>query len=123
MAIRTLGLSHLSLAVRDPQRSLDFYSRAFGVREYFRDANEIQVLGPGPHDVIAFARYENYNTQRVMPSGFVPLRQFDRSSWLTGITFKPVPDVAIKFDYAFNRNDSAVVKALNGINLGIGWWF
>ena len=74
-------------------------------------------------DVIAFARYENYNTQRVMPSGFVPLRQFDRSSWLTGITFKPGPDIAIKFDYAFNRNASAVVKALNGINLGIGWWF
>jgi hypothetical protein len=74
-------------------------------------------------DVIAFARYENYNTQRVMPTGYVPLRQFDRSSWVTGITFKPVPDVAIKFDYAFNRNASAVVRALNGINLGIGWWF
>jgi hypothetical protein len=74
-------------------------------------------------DVIAFARYENYNTQRVMPSGYVPLRQFDRSSWVTGVTFKPVPDVAIKFDYALNRNASAVVRALNGINLGIGWWF
>ena len=74
-------------------------------------------------DVIAFARYENYNTQRVMPAGYVPLRQFDRSSWVTGVTFKPVPDVAIKFDYVFNRNASAVVKALNGINLGIGWWF
>ena len=74
-------------------------------------------------DVIAFARYENYNTQRNMPSGYVPLRQFDRSSWVTGVTFKPVPDVAIKFDYAFNRNASAVVRALNGINLGIGWWF
>ena len=56
MPIRTLGLTHLSLAVRDPQRSLDFYARAFGVREYYRAADEIQVLGPGPHDVIAFAR-------------------------------------------------------------------
>ena len=56
MAIRTLGLSHLNLAVRDPQRSLDFYAQAFGVREYFRDAQQIQVLGPGPHDVIALQR-------------------------------------------------------------------
>jgi catechol 2,3-dioxygenase-like lactoylglutathione lyase family enzyme len=54
--IRTLGLSHVSLAVRDPQRSLDFYARAFGVREYFRDDDQIQVLGPGPHDVLAFVR-------------------------------------------------------------------
>jgi catechol 2,3-dioxygenase-like lactoylglutathione lyase family enzyme len=56
MPARTLGLSHLSLAVRDPQRSLEFYAQAFGVREYFRGADEIQVLGPGEHDVIAFVR-------------------------------------------------------------------
>ena len=55
MAIRTLGLSHLNLAVRDPERSLRFYAHAFGVREYFRDANQIQVVGPGPNDVLAFA--------------------------------------------------------------------
>jgi catechol 2,3-dioxygenase-like lactoylglutathione lyase family enzyme len=54
--VRTLGLSHLSLAVRDPARSLAFYAQAFGVREYFRDDSQIQVLGPGPHDVIAFER-------------------------------------------------------------------
>jgi len=28
------------------------------VREYFRDADGIRALGPGPHDVIAFGRRE-----------------------------------------------------------------
>jgi catechol 2,3-dioxygenase-like lactoylglutathione lyase family enzyme len=56
MAVRTLGLTHLSLAVRDPARSLDFYARAFGVRESFRDNDQVQVLGPGPHDVLSFVR-------------------------------------------------------------------
>jgi catechol 2,3-dioxygenase-like lactoylglutathione lyase family enzyme len=56
MPVPTLGLSHVNLAVRDPQRSLAFYAQAFGVREYFRDDTQIQVLGPGPHDVLAFAR-------------------------------------------------------------------
>lgn len=74
-------------------------------------------------DVIAFARYERYNTQRRMEAGFTPLPQYDRSSWVTGITFKPTPDVTLKFDYNFNRNRSAVVRAVDGINLGIGWWF
>lgn len=75
------------------------------------------------HDIIAFARYERYDTQHEMPAGYLPLSQFNRSSWVTGVTYKPVPDVALKFDYVFNRNRSRVVKALNGVNLGIGWWF
>jgi len=54
--IRTLGLSHVALAVADPDRSLAFYSAVFGVREYFRAPDTIQVQGPGPHDVLAFER-------------------------------------------------------------------
>jgi hypothetical protein len=74
-------------------------------------------------DVIAFTRYERYNTQHRMPAGFVPLPQFDRSSVVTGLTYKPHADVAIKFDYVFNRNRSAVVRPVDGVNFGIGWWF
>jgi catechol 2,3-dioxygenase-like lactoylglutathione lyase family enzyme len=54
--IKTHGLSHINLAVQDPERSLSFYQQAFGVREYYRDEKSIQVLGPGAHDVIAFER-------------------------------------------------------------------
>lgn len=55
---RTFGLTHLALGVRDPEKSLAFYRDAFGVREYFRDEQQIQVLGPGPHDVLAFEKNE-----------------------------------------------------------------
>jgi catechol 2,3-dioxygenase-like lactoylglutathione lyase family enzyme len=54
--VRTHGLTHISLAVHAPERSLEFYASVFGVREYFRDATQIQVLGPGPHDVLAFVQ-------------------------------------------------------------------
>jgi catechol 2,3-dioxygenase-like lactoylglutathione lyase family enzyme len=54
--IKTHGLSHIALCVADPDRSLNFYRSVFGVREYFRDESTIQVLGPGPHDVIAFEK-------------------------------------------------------------------
>lgn len=54
--IKTHGLNHISLSVLDPQRSLEFYEQLFGVREYHRDADSIQALGPGPHDVMAFER-------------------------------------------------------------------
>jgi catechol 2,3-dioxygenase-like lactoylglutathione lyase family enzyme len=54
--VKTHGLTHINLAVRDPERSLRFYNEVFGVREYYRDDDSIQVQGPGPHDVIAFER-------------------------------------------------------------------
>ena len=54
--IRTYGLTHLNLEVADPDASLRFYATMFGVKEYYRDADSIQVQGPGPHDVLAFVR-------------------------------------------------------------------
>lgn len=74
-------------------------------------------------DVALFTRYEKFNTQHKMPEGYVPLQQWNRSAWFVGATFLPTADVAIKFDYAFHRNASAVVPAINSLNLGLGWWF
>jgi catechol 2,3-dioxygenase-like lactoylglutathione lyase family enzyme len=56
--VKTFGLTHISLAVADPDRSLQFYAAVFGVEEYYRDDHSIQVQGPGPHDVIVFERNE-----------------------------------------------------------------
>jgi len=75
------------------------------------------------NDLILFTRFERYNTQQKMPAGYVPLDEFNRSSWVTGVTFKPHADVAVKFDYVVNRNESRLIQAINSINLGIGWWF
>jgi catechol 2,3-dioxygenase-like lactoylglutathione lyase family enzyme len=62
--IATHGLTHISLAVADPERSLEFYARVFGVREYYRDDEQIQVQGPGPFDILAFERKPNLAGQR-----------------------------------------------------------
>ena len=54
--VKTHGLTHVGLKVADPERSLRFYREVFGVVEYYRDDESIQVQGPGPHDVLAFER-------------------------------------------------------------------
>ncbi len=75
------------------------------------------------HDFAAFARYENFDTQFRMPAGYQPLGEFDRTAWVTGFTYYPDPDVAVKFDYVFLQNRSDIIRAPNSFNLGLGWWF
>jgi hypothetical protein len=75
------------------------------------------------HDFVVFSRYENFDTQNRMAPGFQPLKEFDRDAVVTGFTYFPEPDVALKFDYSFLRNQSRFIQARNSLNLGLGWWF
>ena len=70
-----------------------------------------------------FVRYEDFDTQYRMPSGYVPLLEFDRDAWVVGANYWPDPDIALKFDYSIVRNQSSVISAPNSFNVGLGWWF
>lgn len=54
--VKTYGLTHIALAVQDPERALHFYQQVFGVQEYFRDESTIHGKTPGAQDVITFVR-------------------------------------------------------------------
>jgi hypothetical protein len=76
-----------------------------------------------PRDLVAFVRYENFDTQYRMPDGYLPLEEFDRDAWVVGATYYPDPDVAVKVDYVWQRNQSDIVRAPGSFNIGLGWWF
>jgi catechol 2,3-dioxygenase-like lactoylglutathione lyase family enzyme len=51
--IRTQGLTHIHLVVRDLERSLRFYQGVFGMEELFRDGPKMVFLNtPGSQDLI-----------------------------------------------------------------------
>lgn len=51
--IRTQGLTHIHLVVRDLERSLRFYKRVFGMEERFRDGPRMVFLNtPGSQDLV-----------------------------------------------------------------------
>ena len=52
--VRTHGLTHIALAVRDPERSLAFYAAVLGVVPVYRDSGFVQAQTPGARDVIVF---------------------------------------------------------------------
>ena len=73
--------------------------------------------------MVVFGRYEMFDTQNKMPSGFLPLQELQRSAIVVGVTYYPDPDVAFKFDVVRERNKSSFIQAPWQLNMGIGWWF
>ena len=93
------------------------------IRGFYLEGSYFVVPKPAPLELAAFVRYENFDTQYRMPSGYLPLKEFDRDAWVFGITYFPDPDVAVKIDYTVLNNQSDVIQAPNSLNIGLGWWF
>lgn len=64
--VKTQGLTHIHLVVRDLERSLRFYGDVFGMEERFRDGPHMVFLNtPGSNDLITL----NQNRQEVHLAG------------------------------------------------------
>lgn len=58
----------------------------------------------------AFFRYDRTNTQLEVPEaqlGVPRMGGFDRSAYVTGLTFKPIFEVAVKCDYTYRHSELA----------------
>ena len=66
--IRTRGLTHIHLIVRDMKRSIRFYRNVFGMRESFRVSDEMVFLNtPGSKDLITL--HEDPDATEIGTSG------------------------------------------------------
>jgi catechol 2,3-dioxygenase-like lactoylglutathione lyase family enzyme len=51
---KTYGLTHIALAVKDVNRTLEFYKKVFDVQVMYDQENFVQVQTPGSNDIIVF---------------------------------------------------------------------
>lgn len=52
--VKTYGLTHIALAVKDAKRSFEFYRKVFGVIKIYDQGGWIQAQTPGSRDIIVF---------------------------------------------------------------------
>jgi catechol 2,3-dioxygenase-like lactoylglutathione lyase family enzyme len=62
--IRTHGLTHIALAVRDVDRAASFYGQVFGAVEVYRKDGFVQMQTPGTRDVLVFERSDTSDAGR-----------------------------------------------------------
>ena len=52
--IKTYGLTHVAVAVRDVNRASTFYKQVFGAVEVYKNDGFVQLQTPGTRDVLVF---------------------------------------------------------------------
>ena len=76
----------------------------------------------GGADAVVFARYDDLDTQHVVPSGLSANPAGDRTELTFGLGFWPVPNVVLKADYQL-LDAPAGQFGDDRINLGVGYMF
>jgi hypothetical protein len=82
----------------------------------------LPLLSPDTEqDLVPFVRYERFDTQAQMPSGFIADPANNRQVITAGLSYLPVPQVALKIDHEEWRDGAHD----NGrrTNLGLAWMF
>ena len=79
------------------------------------------LLPDTKHDLVAFARFEDFNTQYKMPAGFAANPANNRNTLTFGLSYLPIPQVAIKADYMANWNEANA--GVDQFNFGVGFYY
>jgi len=68
-----------------------------------------------------FVRWEQYDTQAKVPSGFFRNPANDRSDLTIGLNYNPIPNVVVKAEYQYLDNEAN--ESENQFNFGLGYVF
>ena len=98
--------------------SSDLGSKLLG---YYIEAGYNVLDGKSENELIAFARYENYNTH-AETDGVDAELAYDRTDKTFGLTYKLNKGAAFKVDYQ-PKSNASTSEETNHLNLGVGIWF
>ncbi len=73
--------------------------------------------------LFAFARYEDYDTNKSVEGTLTRNLAYDRNEWTLGLSYKMAPGAVFKVDYQIRDNAVDDGNVTNRFNMGIGVWF
>jgi outer membrane murein-binding lipoprotein Lpp len=79
------------------------------------------LFGRGAASLVPFARWERFDTQDEVPSGFAASPANDVRVWTLGLQYRPIPQVVLKVDYQDFHNGART--GVDQWNLALGWLF
>ena len=79
------------------------------------------LRGFGERSITPYVRYEQLDTQRRVPTGFLRNPASEQTIFTYGVQFKPIPQAVIKADYQNFDNEAS--SGLDQWNIGIGYIF
>ncbi|MBI4060168.1 MAG: hypothetical protein HY403_01930, partial [Elusimicrobia bacterium] len=96
-------------------------SRLFG--GYVEGAYDLLTLTNDArgHSLSPFVRYERYDTQADTPEAFAKNPANSHIEYTLGVTYKPIPQVAVKADHQWMLNQART--GVNQWNLGLAYIF
>jgi hypothetical protein len=88
---------------------------------YVELAYDVLSLAHVSHELYAFLRLEYYDTQAGVPKGYAKNPELDINELTTGLTYRPVPQLAFKTD--IQLRDKRLGLDVLQYNLGFGYMF
>lgn len=79
------------------------------------------VLPLGQASILPFVRYEQLDTQKQVPSGYLRNPASDREILTIGVSWKPIPQTVIKIDHQNIDNEAGT--GVDQWNVGVGYIF
>lgn len=114
----TLGASELgSLGAADP--AFQAGTRQWG--GYLEAGYDALSRTGSKQSLIPFVRWERLNTQAAVVAGVTPDLANDQSIVTSGVSWKPIPQIAVKGDYSWVKNGAKTGR--NAFSLALGYEF
>jgi hypothetical protein len=88
---------------------------------YVEAGYDVLFARGGRASLVPFARWERFDTQDEVPTGFAASPANDIRVWTLGLQFRPIPQVVVKLDYQDFHNDAGT--GVDQWNLALGWLF
>ncbi len=82
---------------------------------------EVETRSKYLKDITPFFRFETYDTQKSVPTGFERNLKNDRTEYTIGVNYKPIPNMVVKADYQWLNNEANSDN--NQFNFGMGYVF